>query len=282
MKKINGHAIGIILRDLVKRAIIVARRHAANPQVCAKMGYDGAMDDVFTNADREAQAVYLKSLRECLPDAGIVGEEDGVSVGSDTVYFTVDPLDGTKAYIRRQSHGIGTMVALVVKEEIISAYVGDVSTREIFGYRPGSDNVWRLGVDPEYHEKLKGEAESLSKKYILLREREQTYAPLSQKTINSFKSVLIDNGSIGTWAARLWKREVAGLLLPPSWETPWDSTPVVGISQKLGYVFLRPVNNEWEEFSPLITRKKYYRSHDVLVIHKENLAEIFPHTKSLF
>ena len=59
-------------------------------------------------------------------------------------FFTVDPLDGTKAFVRRQSHGVGTMVALVEQGRVVSAYVGDINTQEIYGYRPGSRAVHRI------------------------------------------------------------------------------------------------------------------------------------------
>ena len=41
-----------------------------------KAGYGGDMTDVFTTADREAQEIYPKLLRECFSDHGIVAEED--------------------------------------------------------------------------------------------------------------------------------------------------------------------------------------------------------------
>ncbi|MCA9364772.1 MAG: hypothetical protein KC736_02680 [Candidatus Moranbacteria bacterium] len=89
----------------------------------------------------------------------------------------------------------------------------------------------------------------------------------------------IDGGSIGIWAARLWKREVACLILPPSWETPWDSTPVIGISQMLGYVFLRPVNSDdvtlgWVVYRPVLSTIKYYRDHKTMIVHVSLLSEL--------
>ena len=35
-------------------------------------------------------------------------------------------------FIRRQYHGIGTMVALVEAGRVVAAYVGDVNTQEIW------------------------------------------------------------------------------------------------------------------------------------------------------
>ena len=98
-------------------------------------------------ADRAAQEVYLRTFNECFPGCGVLGEEDSLSSAPTapiTASCTVDPLDGTRDFIRRQSHGISTMVALVDKGEVISAYVGDVSSNEVYGYRPGSTRVHRI------------------------------------------------------------------------------------------------------------------------------------------
>jgi fructose-1,6-bisphosphatase/inositol monophosphatase family enzyme len=112
-----------------------------------KKGYGGSMNDVFTSADKAAQEVYLRTFMECFPGCGVIGEEDSLSIPATapvTAYFTVDPIDGTRAFIRRQSHGITTMVALVDQGEVISAYVGDISSDEVYGYRPGSKAVHRI------------------------------------------------------------------------------------------------------------------------------------------
>src|SRR5215510_12270875 len=116
--ELKGHAHGIILKELVRRAMTVIRNERQVFEATAKQDRSGSMDDVFTSADTKAQEVYVKSLRECFPDYAIVAEEGDVAplVAGPLrpgAFFTVDPLDGTKAFVRRQSHGVGTMVALV-------------------------------------------------------------------------------------------------------------------------------------------------------------------------
>lgn len=270
----NGPIVGIVLRDLVRRGILIGRKHRGIFEATGKESYGGDKEDFFTNADTEAQEMYVRLLQECFPDFGIIGEEDELVIegkyGLDA-YFTIDPIDGTKAYIRRQSHGIGSMIAMVVNGEVISAYIGDMSTGEIFGYRPGSKSVWRLDITSEYREKLLPTPTDIpiSKRYVQLRNREKDYSELAQSTIRFFENITVDGGSIGTWAARLWKNEVAALILPPSFETPWDSTPVVGISQKLGYAFLKDCGNGyWEIIDIKPLTKKYKRDHDLLIIHR--------------
>jgi len=276
---INGHVVGRILKETVRRATAVIRSERAVFEAHVKEGYGGTMDDVFTSADQKAQEVYLKMFRECFPDCGVIAEEDNLVIPSkleDEVYFTVDPLDGTKAFVRRQSHGVGTMVALVRHGIALSAYVGDINTEETYGYRPGSPRVHRI-TRLDTFEEMAFCSPFGKNNHILLRDPLSMHSPLSQALITKkFGSHLIDGGSIGVWMARLWKREVAAAILSPSWETPWDSSPVIGISKKLGYIFLRPDKKEpgWMAYDPLCMTKKYRREHDTLIVHQEDLAAI--------
>ena len=136
----SGHSIGIILKELVRRAEVVISNERLNFEVTSKAGYDGTMDDVFTSADRKAQDIITKSLNEIWPEFGCIGEESKVHNLPEGMkgYFTIDPLDGTKAFVRRQSHGVATMIAMVITENypdrpwIASAFIGDVNTREIY------------------------------------------------------------------------------------------------------------------------------------------------------
>lgn len=278
MSTYNPHVVGVVMKEAVRRAIGIARAERVGFEVSSKEGYDGRMDDVFTTADRKAQDAYLRILRGCFPDFGVLAEEDGLSVDPAVPggpYFTIDPIDGTKAFIRRQSHGVGSMVALVDGGRVVSAYVGDVNTQEVFGFRPDSPNVWRI-TDFEASERLDDdrEARPWDRTYVLLRERESRHCPLTRATLDACGGVSIDGGSIGTWASRLWTGGIGALALPPSWETPWDSAPVVGVSLRLGYVFLRPEDGAWRAYEPLVSPVKYRREHDTLVVHRNALGAL--------
>ena len=270
---VNGPAIGIILKELVRRAMVTIRRERTGFEATEKLGYGGKMDDVFTSADTKAQAIFEKSIKECLPGVGIVGEENlslPCTIPGRDVYITIDPLDGTKAFVRRQSHGTATMVALVDGDEIISAWIGDVNTLEIYGYRPGSDKVHRLYEDGEsqYLHEVTRETD-FSKMNLLLRDFPKKGShPLVQETISKFRDTQIDGGSIGTWMSRLWKGEIGACLLNPGKETPWDATPCLGISEKLGFVHLRPEGHSWVPYVPTLPRAVIQRNHISLVVHK--------------
>jgi fructose-1,6-bisphosphatase/inositol monophosphatase family enzyme len=276
----NSHQIGIIMKELVRRAIVAIRSQKQVFEVQTKRGYTGEMDDVLTSADRAAQEIYIKSLRECFPLCGIISEEDSFIVpcrDGSRLYFSVDPLDGTKAFVRRQSHGVGTMISLSCGKDFIAAYIGDINTQEIYGFRPGSRKVHRI-TELSISEELNIITQPLSKSYVMLRNREDAHSPLLRKLIRvAFKDHVVDGGSVGIWMARLWKGEIgAALFSAPLIETPWDANPINAISLRLGFCYLRPSVNgkKWVQYTPKPLMDKYERRHEVLVVHKNNLSEI--------
>lgn len=277
--EVNPHVVGIVMKELVRRSINLIRSEQQSFEVQKKLGHSGKMDDVFTSADKGAQEVFLKSLRECFPDAGIIAEEKKLVIEPKNgckLYFTVDPMDGTKAFIRRQSHGVGSMIALSDGDKVLAAFVGDVNTQEIFGYRPGSDKVHRITMYNISEHLEEVNRPELTAQYVLLRDPLDHHSHMTQNVIkHAFKSHMVDGGSIGTWMARLWKGEVGGVVLDPGDDTPWDSTPIIGISQKLGFHFLEPTQHGWCDTTPRICQETYYRQSEILVIHKDNLEAFF-------
>lgn len=269
---LNGHSVGRILKEAVRRAATEIRAQRLTFEAHTKQGYGGTMNDVFTSADKAAQEVYLRTFTECFPGCGVIGEEDSLSIPATapvTAYFTVDPIDGTRAFIRRQSHGITTMVALVDEGEVISAYVGDISSDEVYGYRPGSRAVHRITNLDSFEPLDPGVCaqSDVGAMSGLLREPAEEYGPETRALVKRFRSYEIMGSSIGAWAARLWKGEVQALLFPPGFETPWDSTPVIGISKKLDCVWLKPEAGQWAVYEPPLPTRNYRREHDALVVH---------------
>ncbi len=289
--RMTPDAIGFIMKEMVRRAIEVIRAQRFAFEVHAKEGHSGLLDDIFTSADEAAQAVYVKMIREAFPGYGIVAEEDHLRVEADPkigMFFTVDPLDGTKAFKRRQSHGIGTMIALVRGTEVIAAYVGDVMTREIYGYRPESRKVHRIS-EYGYGETLKAdETTPLAKQNILIRERPENHAPLAKRMIAArdagglFKDFETASGSIGVSTARLWKGEVGAVLLKAAFETPWDCAPVYGICERLGFEMLvqNSPGDRWLDLRWDIPDRTRPLGYDQLIIHRSRIPELMEYMRA--
>jgi histidinol-phosphatase len=65
-----------------------------------------------TVADREAEQAIRRVLQAALPQAAIYGEEFGLQGERDALLWLVDPLDGTKSFVRRTPF-FSTQIALL-------------------------------------------------------------------------------------------------------------------------------------------------------------------------
>ena len=67
-----------------------------------------ADESPVTEADKRGEALILKALAERFPDIPVISEEDASEFGTpDAIgprFFLVDPLDGTKAFVRGDPH----------------------------------------------------------------------------------------------------------------------------------------------------------------------------------
>ncbi len=277
----NDYVFGIAMKEAVRRAVSVIRRQRFTFEAQAKEGLSGAMDDLVTTADIVAQETYVKTLGKAFPAWGIVAEENGLSVacrmeGTDA-YFTVDPLDGTKAFARGQWDGVGTMISAVVDGRVIAAFVGDAGAPAIYGYRPNSPHVHRVG-DFDTPELLRIDGRRpLAEQKVLVRMDLDMYGPLLRRLLHpssgSFRSLERVNGSIGIGIARMWKGEVGGAVMARGVTTPWDLCPIIGISERLGFVFLRCTENDLVPYKPVVSKKIERVDFDTLIVHESRVEE---------
>src|SRR5271166_1488582 len=60
---------------------------------------DKADGSPVTRADRDAESAMRALLAEAVPDHGVIGEEHGRSNDGAELVWTLDPIDGTKAFL---------------------------------------------------------------------------------------------------------------------------------------------------------------------------------------
>jgi 3'(2'), 5'-bisphosphate nucleotidase len=96
--------IGLQLADIVEAAAAVILPLWRGAFHMERKGDDSPV----TEADHAAEAVILERLRALWPDIPIIAEEDaakyGVPADIGPRFFLVDPLDGTKAFVRGDEH----------------------------------------------------------------------------------------------------------------------------------------------------------------------------------
>jgi histidinol-phosphatase len=106
----------------LEAAVEAARAAGAIALKYFRGGFEVALkadDTPVTQADREAEQAIVEILRRAFPDYGVLGEEFGGS-GSKDVRWIIDPIDGTKNFVR----GIALWATLIALEERGEVTVG--------------------------------------------------------------------------------------------------------------------------------------------------------------
>lgn len=103
-----------VCREVARRAGALALQHAARG-VSAE---DKPDDSPVTVADRECERLIVSGLRAAFPDDGFLGEEGASEAGRSGRRWIVDPIDGTRDFLR----GLPTwsnLIALEAEGEVV-------------------------------------------------------------------------------------------------------------------------------------------------------------------
>lgn len=94
-----------------------------------------------TIADREAEEAARAWLAAHFPEDGVLGEELGEHAGTSGRTWVIDPIDGTKSFVR----GVplwGSLVALVQGEKVLAGAAYFPAVEEILAAAPGEGCWW--------------------------------------------------------------------------------------------------------------------------------------------
>ncbi|MFN0160621.1 MAG: inositol monophosphatase family protein [Burkholderiales bacterium] len=176
-------------------------------------------NDFVTEVDRAAEAAVIGVLREAYPNHSILGEESGLSKGSQAEFqWIIDPLDGTTNFI----HGVPqycVSVGLLHKGIPTQAVIYDPNRNELFTATRGSgayanDRRLRVSRRERINEALIGTGFPYSKVESL------------ERYIEMFRKVTLNCAGIRRpGAAALDLAYVAAGRFDGFWEmglSPWD------------------------------------------------------------
>ncbi|NOD62901.1 MULTISPECIES: 3'(2'),5'-bisphosphate nucleotidase CysQ [unclassified Ruegeria] len=145
--------------DVLKAALVPVAREAGTKimevyQKPAEAEYKGDGSPV-TEADAAAEAIILPALHAAAPDITVISEENAAShaLTAPETFFLVDPLDGTKEFLKRDGKGSFTVnIALIEKG------------RPVFGvvYAPALDRMFVGIVGHEAEETSGGVTRKIS------------------------------------------------------------------------------------------------------------------------
>ena len=121
-------------------AAAVDAAHAAG--TIAMKYYTGGFDVIIkpddtpvTQADREAEQAIVAMLGRAFPDWGFLGEEFGAK-GATVVRWIIDPIDGTKNFVRHIPVW-ATLLALEADGEVVAGVIHNPVSGELYAARRG-------------------------------------------------------------------------------------------------------------------------------------------------
>jgi 3'(2'), 5'-bisphosphate nucleotidase len=101
-----------------------------------------------TEADRQAEVLIIDALARAFPGLAVVAEEDVSRAGAPLQigprFFLVDPLDGTKAFVRGEAH-FTVNIALIENGAPVAGAVAAPATGETWFTHAGAARKRRFG-----------------------------------------------------------------------------------------------------------------------------------------
>ncbi len=183
-----------------------------------------------TVADRETERVMREFLAKHVPDHAIVGEEHGGRLGSGEWEWILDPIDGTKSFVR----GVPlytTLVALVHKGVPVAGVIFAPVTGEMAAAVAGGGCVDRngrsLGVSA---------CRSIADAWYVTTDPHD----FSDRHPRAAETLIRSSASVRTWADAygymLLARGAVDVMVDPIM-SPWDIAPLSVVVREAGGVF---------------------------------------------
>jgi myo-inositol-1(or 4)-monophosphatase len=132
-----------IIGPLVLEAGQISLERFRSTLVAEDKGGPGAYDPV-TEADRLTESFLRGNLTALFPEARIIGEEGGTTGPPGRAIWTIDPIDGTKAYVSGMPLW-GLLLGLIVDGRPVAGWCRQPYLDETFGAVAGTGWLERAG-----------------------------------------------------------------------------------------------------------------------------------------
>jgi histidinol-phosphatase len=179
-------------------AISLSRYQALDLEITTKPD-----NSPVTDADKAVERAIIDAIAAQYPSDGVVGEEFGTSGsrGSKDRYWVIDPIDGTKNFLR----GVptwATLIALVENEQVVTSVVSSPALYRRWYATAGGGAFVSEGV-------INGEGTAGASNNVVTRQ-------LSVSKVSDIKDASIAYSDFQGWGAR---RQAFEKLLDGAWRT---------------------------------------------------------------
>jgi myo-inositol-1(or 4)-monophosphatase len=166
-----------------------------------------SLDDPVTNLDKEAEKLIIKRISEKY-NANFLGEEYGRSSNGSDLTFYIDPIDGTKSFVKGEFNS-SVSIAATYKNELVLGAVYDFMRDILYVANDASAYMTRSTWKSQEKLNLPRIENIFSKKSILI-ECDDKYVPLLKN-----EGLRTGNGSVALQMAQLASGSIQGLVLTP-------------------------------------------------------------------
>lgn len=98
-------------------------------------------DSPVTLADRECEKLIVEELTKAFPEDGILGEEGAAKESSNGRKWIIDPIDGTRDFIRG-TRAWSVLIGLEEKNEVVAGFAYFPSFGEMYSAAKGMGAFW--------------------------------------------------------------------------------------------------------------------------------------------
>lgn len=148
-------ARGALAREMADEAGRLCLALYQSPELTADLKPDNSP---VTRADREAEELIRRRIEAAFPDDAILGEEYGLREGRSGFTWVLDPIDGTRAFVR----GIptwGNLIAVVRDGRAVAGVANFPALGETVRAEAGGGAFWKPPGRPERPARVSAEAD---------------------------------------------------------------------------------------------------------------------------
>lgn len=168
----------IYIKRLIIEAGMVAHKHQ-NHDIEIEIKPDNSP---VTNVDKLVSQIIVDGLKKLTPEIMIISEEEEIPVSGDYTFWLVDPIDGTKSYIRGEDT-YTVNIGLIENGIAIHGFI----------YRPSSKLLHYTDADGRL--KIEQEGKDITSDVIRSNKHIIT-AAVSSKALNSLTKAFIEQNNI--------------------------------------------------------------------------------------
>lgn len=181
-----------------------------------------------TQADREAEALLRERLMKAFPEDGFLGEEHGEHPGRSGYRWILDPIDGTKSFVR----GIplwATMIGLEYRGDLIAGVVHLPAFGGITYHALRGAGAWR--DDRRIHV---SKVDRLDQAYLFYSSLSWFIAAGKQEEFMRLVTGSARQRGYGDFYGFVLVAQGSGEIMAEHGVSPWDIAPLIPIVEEAG------------------------------------------------